>query len=114
MPPGTVVMVARRAAGQDTAVFSVPVRALCQQAVNQPLSLLFPFCLSGQRCQFLKSAGRDRAGNIVNPFFIRGLAEVAVRQAVRPDMRGEIGRDPFRRFPVRLLLQVPVPLQAPQ
>ena len=107
MPSGTVIMVACRAAGQNAAAFISPVRAVFQHPVNQPFRLVPPGIFAGLCCQLLQSAGCDRAGNVVNPFIFRRLAEVTVRKAVLPDMRREIPGDSLRRFRILFFPQVP-------
>jgi len=108
MPPGSVVMIARGAVRQDATVLLSPVRAMLQHAVHQPLRLPLPGFISRQRRQFLKPAGRDRPGNIIQAENILRLAEIAVRQSVFPNVLCKIRCDPFRCLQIFCILQMVV------
>ena len=117
MPPGAVVMVAGGAVGQEPAPVRRPVAAAVQQAVHQ---LLRAFCvniLSGDLFEFHQPAGGDRAGDVVDPLLSFRLAEVAVRQAVRPDMGDKVCGNLLRRVQIFFFPSVQIgqgkPIQAP-
>ena len=75
MPPRAVVMIAGGAVGQDAAPVLSPVRAVIQESVREPLRAGFPVPVPCQSGKLLQAAGRDGAGNVVNPLLAGRLAE---------------------------------------